>query len=157
VPSDWSKYDVTTNHFQQGGGLNLRGYAGYLMPLDDIDGNQQLGYRTNSGAAVNVELGFDRLWKKRASKLRNVLDYDLYLFADAGILQLDKLKSYDILNLVKSDAGIGTALSIKKFGPMQTIQPLTIRFDVPLFLSATPNSAPDFVQFRWVIGINKAF
>ena len=81
----------------------------------------------------------------------------MYLFADAGIVQINKLKSYDILNLVKSDAGIGTALSIKKFGPMQSIQPLTIRFDVPLFLSATPNTAPKFVQFRWVIGINKAF
>jgi aminopeptidase N len=157
VPSDWSKYDVTTNHFQQGGGLNLRGYAGYLMPLDDVDGNQQLGYRTNSGASVNIELGFDRLWKKRASKVRNVLDYDMYLFADAGILQIDKLKSYDIVNLIKADAGIGTSLTIKKFGPMQTIQPLTVRFDVPLFLNSTPNSAPEFVQFRWVIGINKAF
>lgn len=157
VPSDWSKYDITTNHFQQGGGLNLRGYAGYLMPLDDKLGNQQLGYKTNSGASVNLELGFDRLWKKRASKVRNVVDYDLYLFADAGVVQIDNLKSYDIINLIKSDAGIGTALSIKKFGPMQTIQPLTVRFDVPLFLSATPNAAPEFVQFRWVIGINKAF
>jgi aminopeptidase N len=157
VPSDWSKYTVNTNHFQQGGGLNLRGYAGYLMPLDDVDGNQQLGYRTNSGASVNIELGFDRLWKRNASRVRNILDYDMYLFADAGILQIDKLKSYDILNLVKTDAGIGTSLTIKKFGPMQTIQPLTIRFDVPLFLNATPNSAPEFVQFRWIIGINKAF
>ncbi len=157
VPSNWSKYDVSTNHFQQGGGLNLRGYAGYLMPLEDTLGNQQLAYRINSGAAVNLELGFDRLWKKRTSKIRNVIDYDLYLFADAGIVQIDKLRSYNILDLVKTDAGIGTAITIKKFGPMQTIQPLTVRFDVPLFLSATPNSAAQFVQFRWVIGINKAF
>ena len=157
VPTSWSQYSVSTGHFQQGGGLNLRGYAGYLMPLDDVDGNQQLGYRTNAGAAVNMELGFDRLWKKKYSKIRNIVDYDLYLFADAGILQLDRLKSYDIANLIKADAGIGTAVSIKKFGPMQTIKPLTIRFDVPLFLNATPNASPEFVQFRWVVGINKAF
>ncbi len=157
VPSNWSKYDVNTSHFQQGGGLNLRGYAGYLMPVDDNAGVQHLGYRTNAGAAVNVELGFDRLWKRKYRKLRESFDYNIYLFADAGVLKIDQLKSYQLSNLFKTDAGIGTAWTIKKIGPLQTIDPLTLRFDMPLFLNATPFTSPNFVQVRWIVGINKSF
>lgn len=35
---------------------------------------------------------------------------------------------------LRADAGIGAALTIKKFGVLQTANPLTIRFDVPFFL-----------------------
>jgi hypothetical protein len=37
------------------------------------------------------------------------------------------------------------------------VKPLTIRFDMPLFLSRTPALEPDYVKFRWVLGINRAF
>lgn len=157
VPSKWTGYGNSTNHFQYGGGMNLRGYAGYLAPLDDNNGNQTFAYKTTSGAALNVELGFDRLWKKGYSKIRNTIDYDMYLFADAGVINYDKIADYDFANLFRSDAGIGTAISLKKFGPLQTVNPLTIRFDVPFFLSATPFNEPDYLKMRWVIGINKAF
>ncbi|MCZ2248386.1 MAG: M1 family metallopeptidase [Bacteroidia bacterium] len=157
VPRSWSKYDVNTNHFQQGGGLNLRGFAGYLMPVNDINGVQQLNYRINSGASINAELGFDRLWKKGTSRIRGIIDYDLYLFADAGVLQLGNIKSYEVKNLLKADAGIGTAIYIKKFGPMQNIKPFCIRFDAPLFINTPPFTEPEFIKFRWVVGINKSF
>ncbi len=156
VPSKWSGYGNTTNHFQYGGGLNLRGYAGYLAPVDDKTGNQTFAYRTNAGTSINVELGFDRLWKKGFKKIRNAIDYDMYLFGDAGLINYDKLKSYDIKNLLRADAGIGTAVSLKKFGPV-FVNPLTVRFDVPFFLSATPYTDPDYLKMRWIISINKAF
>ena len=32
IPNDWIGYGESTNKFHMGGGLNLRGYAGYLAP-----------------------------------------------------------------------------------------------------------------------------
>ncbi|MEZ4739918.1 MAG: hypothetical protein R2818_11335 [Flavobacteriales bacterium] len=32
VPYEWLGYGADVNSFQQGGGLGLRGYAGYLAP-----------------------------------------------------------------------------------------------------------------------------
>ncbi len=37
VPYEWLGYGADVNSFQHGGGLGLRGYAGYLAP-EEIDG-----------------------------------------------------------------------------------------------------------------------
>ena len=55
------------------------------------------------------------------------------------------------------DAGLGIALKIKKFYHFETTKPLTVRADFPLFLNRTPNVAPDNIQFRWVLGVGRAF
>jgi hypothetical protein len=55
------------------------------------------------------------------------------------------------------DAGVGTALTIKKFGPFQNIQPLTIRFDMPLFITRIPAVQTDYIAFRWLLGVSRAF
>ncbi len=57
IPSDWLGYGANVNHFQQGGGLNIRGFAGYLAPVGDTV-NQYRLFMGNSGAAINAGTGF---------------------------------------------------------------------------------------------------
>ena len=56
TPYDWLGYGPEVNHFQMGGGLGLRGYAGYVAPELTGNGDLMLTYRGNSGAALNAEL-----------------------------------------------------------------------------------------------------
>ena len=56
-----------------------------------------------------------------------------------------------------ADAGIGTTLSIQKWGPLSGIKPLVLRFDMPIFLNRLPYAEKDYVQLRWVVAINRAF
>jgi hypothetical protein len=56
-----------------------------------------------------------------------------------------------------ADAGLGATLTISKWGPLTEFKPLTIRFDMPLFLSRVPANEKDYFQFRWLISINRAF
>ena len=55
-PMDWMGYGNTTNHFHAGGGLNLRGYAGYLVVQEDKNSQIVAAYKGNSGAAINIEM-----------------------------------------------------------------------------------------------------
>jgi aminopeptidase N len=156
-PQDWNGFGTTTNHFQAGGGLNLRGYAGYLAPFQRADGTIVPVYKGNSGAAVNAELEFDRFFPIRPKFTRKWLKINTYLFADAGFLQSNLPGEKMAFATPRADAGIGTAFTIKKWGPLNMEKPITVRFDMPLFLSRTPDVAPDYVQFRWVVGVNRAF
>ena len=61
------------------------------------------------------------------------------------------------LGVFTADAGLGTTLKIKKFRKLETVRPLVIRCDFPLFNSRTPYVANDGFVFRWVLGINRAF
>jgi aminopeptidase N len=156
-PQDWNGYGATTNHFQYGGGLNLRGYAGYLAPFKRADGTSVLTYKSNSGVAINAELEFDRLFPIRPRFTRNWLKINSYLFADAGFIQSNLSNEKMAFATPRADAGLGLAFTIKKWGPLSMEKPLTIRFDMPFFLSRTPDLAPDYVQFRWLVGVNRAF
>jgi len=158
-PVDWMGYGLTTNNFHAGGGLNLRGYAGYLVAHKNKNGEIRSIYKGNSGAALNVELEFDKLIRFKPKFLRSIFKLNTYLFGDVGIINYnlpdEDLKFAD----VRADAGIGTALTIKKWGPLEMVNPLTIRFDMPLFLNRIPAADPEnsYFKFRWVIGINRAF
>jgi hypothetical protein len=155
-PSDWTNFGAGINHFHHGGGLNLRGYSGYLAPVNDRNENQRLAYRGLSGASVNAELGFDRLLRLMPRQLRSIFKFNTYLFADAGIINMNFQNEPLSFAPLRADAGIGTALTIKRWGPLQMVKPLTIRFDMPLWVNRPP-AAEDFFQMRWVIGINRAF
>lgn len=157
VPADWTGYDVETNHFQQGGGLNLRGYAGYIAPYNNTDGVQQYIYKGVSGASVSVEMDFERLFNIHPKAAEKWLHIDLYLFADAGTINTSPSKDNLELSPVKLDGGIGTALTIKRWGPFNEINPLTIRFDMPLFLNIPPAQENDYAMFRYVVGIGRTF
>jgi aminopeptidase N len=160
----FSTSDFATWH--SGGGLNLRGYNGYYaIDQDTAGGVQYLNYKGRSGAAINIEIDFDQYIKFRPKVLRDYFHLDMYVFGDAGIMSRSTLNTNNIPELnpirqwskIRMDAGLGTALTIKKFGPFEKIQPITIRFDMPFFLSSPPFAKPDFVSFRWVMGVSRAF
>ena len=45
-----------------GGGLNLRGYAGYYAPEINDEGNYVLSYNGTSGASISAELEFQNIF-----------------------------------------------------------------------------------------------
>lgn len=166
VPDDWrgiSRYE--TNHFQMGGGLNLRGYAGYFI-ADERNGETYIGYKGRSGAAVNVELDVDRYIKLNPRFTRNWLHVDVYGFADGGFIELSKISDVkEYYNSIPSeywsdfrmDAGLGFAFTVKKWGVFDKARPLTVRADFPLFLNRPPYGNPQYANLRYVIGINRVF
>ena len=166
VPDNWtgiSRYDM--NHFQQGGGLNLRGYAGYFV-ADERNGEVLIGYKGRSGASLNLELDFDNYIKLRPKFTRNWLHIDAYAFADGGVIELSRTTNVNdyynatpttMVSDFRMDAGLGFAATIKKWGVFEKAQPLTIRFDMPFFVNRPPYAEPQYLGFRYVVGINRSF
>lgn len=155
----WAEIGATTNIFHYGGGLNLRGYSGYLAPQMQSDSTLAFTYKGQTGAAVNVELEFDGFFRmKKQNWLNKTFKLNTYLFGDAGVINYNA-PTDDVLKMadLRIDAGLGTALTIKKFGPLQTVNPLTIRFDMPFFLNKIPATDKEFIQFRFVLGVSRAF
>ncbi|MCR6638855.1 MAG: M1 family peptidase [Sporocytophaga sp.] len=156
VPNDWLGYGANYNHFHMGGGLNLRGFAGYLAPeIHTINGQEVLiyNYYGNSGAAFNVEIDFDKYIKIPAKGITKNFKVDTYLFSDLGILNTTSA-SKNYFGKFRLDAGIGSAVTFK-FGPYD-MKPVTLRFDMPIFVN-TPPAVSDYFKLRYVIGINRAF
>lgn len=160
VPYDWLGYGADVNHFQHGGGLGLRGYAGYLAPEVDANGQLITTYQGNSGLSASAEVDLDGLVRLRPGKVARYLHLDVYLFGDVGVMGYRRIRTNGPeLRLAepRADAGVGAALTIKRFGPLVDIEPLTIRFDMPLLLSATPATSPDNLAFRYVVAIGRSF
>jgi aminopeptidase N len=157
-PADWQGFGQNSNHFQYGGGLNLRGYSGYLAPSGK-DSAQRLTYSGTAGAAINMELDFSQYLKIRQRKLTKPFSLNTYVFADAGIMNTNFTSEKLAFDLPRVDAGLGLALTIKSFGNrIQKFQPLVLRFDMPLFLSRAPyaDNGQNF-KFRYVVGVSRAF
>ncbi len=89
--------------------------------------------------------------------LKNTIRLNPYLFADAGIINTNLPGKANVMSDVMADAGAGITLSIQRWGPLYNIKPLTFRFDAPIFINRLPYAENDYLQFRWVVGINKAF
>lgn len=149
-------YGDNTNLFHAGGGLNLRGYAGYLTP--EQKGGQQIStYKGTNGGSINLEIEFDHYLGLNRLFWRKYISIQTYAFADAGIIDI-----YDGNNTIKfaqprADAGLGTSVTIHKFYRMNSVKPLTIRADFPLLLNRVPSIDPTYFKMRWVIGINRSF
>lgn len=157
-PKEWGNYGNMTNHFTAGGGLGLRGYSGYLLAQKNADGTITYNYKGITGAAFNAEIEFGKLFKFINPKfLKNSVKIQPYLFGDAGIINTNPAGTANVMSDVMADAGIGTTFSIVRWGPLYNVKPLTVRFDFPLFVSRLPFEEKDYLQFRWMIGINKAF
>lgn len=165
MPDKWTDYTTDEiNHFQQGGGLNLRGYAGYLI-AEARNGSVLTGYKGRSGVAGNIEVDIDNYIPLRPRITRNWLHFDIYAFADAGMIELSSINPSTYWNIspttswsdIRFDAGLGTAMTIKKWWIFDKARPLTVRFDVPLFINRPPATDPDYLKFRWVLGINRTF
>ncbi|MEN9345705.1 MAG: hypothetical protein RLZZ60_1174 [Bacteroidota bacterium] len=155
IPPSYLGYGVNTNHFQMGGGLNLRGYAGYLAPVN-ANGNQYNLFQGNGGVSGSVELDFDRLVKWQPKLTKQYLHIDAYAFADAGLIYQTTYQTV-VQSPIRMDAGLGMAASIYKWGKRNLIQPFTIRLDAPVFLNTPPFVASGYLQNRWVIGIGRSF
>ena len=155
----WATYGASTNYFNYGGGLNLRGYSGYLVPQVQSDGSVVNTYKGQTGASVNGELEFDGIIKiKKQNWLTKTFKLCTYLFGDAGFINYNKptdpiLKMGDL----RADAGVGAALTIKKWAFLQTANPLTIRFDMPLFLNKIPYTDTNYIQYRFIVAVSRAF
>lgn len=156
-PPEWAGFGASVNHFHYGGGLNLRGYAGYLLPEEDEAGVLRYTYKGTAGASVNAELEFQELVKLNPKFLKNSLKLATYIFGDAGIMNYNAPGEDFKLGRLRADAGVGTALTIQRWGPLQNIKPLVIRFDMPLFLNRIPATDSDYFQFRWILAVNRAF
>ncbi|PCJ84233.1 MAG: aminopeptidase [Flavobacteriales bacterium] len=150
-------YGATTNNFQMGGGLNLRGYAGYLVPQETDDSEIRMTYKGNSGASFSAELDFHKLINFNPRFLKNTFRLETYLFGDIGILNSNYY--YEDLSFAdfRADAGIGAALTIKKWGALEMVNPLTVRIDLPMFLNRIPATEDNYWDLRWVVGINRTF
>lgn len=160
VPYDWLGYGTGVNHFAQGGGLGLRGYAGYLAPELDADGQLITTYQGNTGLSASAEVDLDGLVHFTPRALARYLHLDMYLFGDVGMMgyRRERANGQELrLAEPRADAGVGAALTIKRFGPLVDIKPLTIRFDMPLFLSATPATDTDNLAFRYVVAVGRSF
>lgn len=163
VPTEWLGYGTNYNHFQAGGGLNIRGYAGYVVPKG-VDNTQVQLYSGDNGASVNLELDLDGLVTFNPGKLASYLHLDTYLFGDAGMMQrrlqsgeMGFTEKKEVESGLMASAGAGCALTIKKWGKWDKAKPLTLRFDVPAFLNSTPFVDGEYLKFRWIVGVNRAF
>ena len=157
VPNEWTNYGESTNQFHMGGGLNLRGYSGYLAPELDTEGNYTETYAGTSGASISTELEFHNILPvlKRQRKLKT------YLFADAGLIntrQVTYQNWKDAFTSVRSDAGVGFSLTIDRWGALETVRPFTLRIDFPMLLNKYPNVDESHIQAnRFVVGFGRAF
>lgn len=163
VPTSWLGYGNDVNHFQAGGGLNIRGYAGYLVPVN-TNNTQVYLYSGNNGAALNAELDFDKFIPLNPKRLSKYFHIDSYLFGDMGVLQTKFkageygfAKNTTVATTVMASAGAGVAFTIKRWLNYDEVRPFTVRFDMPLFLNNTPFVDGEYMKFRWVVGVNRSF
>jgi len=155
-PSSWATFQESNNRLHYGGGLNLRGYVGYLAP-ENVEDGVVLAFAGISGASINAELEFDEIFGLRPWWTRNWLDIDMYLFGDLGFISTNKPNETLAFAKPRADAGLGASITIKKWGALDKVKPLTVRFDMPLFLNRTPALDPEPWAFRWMLGISRAF
>ncbi|MFN5319373.1 MAG: M1 family aminopeptidase, partial [Bacteroidia bacterium] len=157
MPESFNGYGPNINHFHAGGGLNVRGYSGYAAPHTLNNGSVIPLYKGTSGVSGNIEIDLDHLAPLKPRITRKWLKMDVYLFGDAGYLAPNLNQEPFKIDHIRASAGAGTALTIKSWGPLTMERPLVLRFDVPFFINRTPDVSPDYLQFRWVVGVNRSF
>ena len=145
IPPSWGKYGAETNHFTSGGGLNLRGYSGYVLASTDENGFIVYNYKGTTGASASAEIEFGELFSfMNFKKNNNTIKINPYLFGDAGTININDPSKTTVMSDVIVDAGLGLTLSIQKFGPLYGLKPLTIRFDMPFFVNRLPYAEKDY-------------
>lgn len=158
VPADWLGYGEHINHFQQGGGLNLRGYAGYIATEQQKnDSAIYTLYSGKSGIAISGELDFDNFIRLKPGLFKSWFHIDSYLFADAGFMGYESGNDDFAIGKLRADAGIGFAFTIKSWGVLQKVKPFTLRIDLPLLVNRLPASDSHYFGFRYVVGIGRTF
>lgn len=146
-----------TTNFAAGGGLNLRGYMGYLLYSGDANGMPHYNYKGLSGTSASVEIEIDKLLGLGKTFVKNTYKITPYLFGDAGIINSNYVGESTKTTDIMADAGLGIELTIRRWWKLQTVKPLSIRADFPVFINRLPYAEKDYFQFRWMIGVNRAF
>lgn len=91
---------------------------------------------------------------------------DAYLFADAGVLAANNVNNLEhtltggaskVNTGLMVSAGPGFVFTIKKWGVLDEVKPLSIRLDLPVFLSNKPYTQADYLMFRWQVGVSRSF
>jgi hypothetical protein len=158
VPFNWVALNTVPGNLHMGGGLNLRGYVGYLAPTELVDEKGQVSvFRTNTGSSINAEWSFAKLTRFYRQKFSKYIMLDPYLFADVGVVNYSKKGNTIDYLFTRADAGAGISLTIYKWWVLDKTEPLTIRFDSPFYLSNAPFVEAQNFKFRWLIGIEKSF
>lgn len=140
------------NHVHQGGGLNLRGFAG--VAATNIQGvDTFFSYAGTSGASINAELDFGHYLNPKLGRLGKVVQVNPYLFTDVGVLGIND----DLSSGLRMDAGVGANFALQFNQRFSGTKPLNIRIDLPFFLNRIPEEQTEYVQMRYVFGINRAF
>lgn len=155
IPSSAGDINGQTGWFQSGGGLNLRGYNGYVLPELNSDSLLRFAHYGQTGIALNTELEFDDMVRLLPAFKRWV-ELKTYLFGDIGMININRDTEKIEFSSLRADAGLGLALNIKQWGDLTDLKPTTLRFDFPLFLNRPP-SGQDYISFRWLIAIDRAF
>lgn len=156
IPNNWKEYGISPGHFHQPGGLNLRGYTGYYSISRNKEGALEYLHKGNTGLSFNSELSFGQWMNFPPGKMNRFLNLDFYLFFDAGSLSGASISNPPAFERIYMDAGSGLLLNIKQWGHFEKIKPLSLRFDMPLFLNIKPYGDDNNFQFRWLIGIEKS-
>lgn len=155
VPETWEGHSTGMDaHFHAGGGLNLRGYAGYLA-VDEVNGERLLAYKGRSGAAVNME--FEYPVEALPASWKKWVQLNVYWFADAGLIELSHFPDLEHYAQVRP-AARWSALRMD-MGPGLRIRLLGIdwRADFPIWVNRPPASHPQSIDARFVLGIHRSF
>ena len=105
--------------------------------------------------SFNAEIEFDDAVEV-LSKWKRFVELKTYLFADAGLININRSNEPLEWSNVRMDAGLGATLEIKRWGRMSSMKPFKLRFDFPLFLN-TPPAVEEYLEFRWLVGFQRAF
>ena len=161
APASWAapSGNALPGHLQLGGGLNLRGYTGYALPVFlKSRPNEQIWLNTvSNGVSTSWEWGLPGFWPSPRTSVGRWLGCQPYAFADAGVPMPGGVQLRDLEGLVRADAGLGMALQLRHWGGLNRVKPFTLRIDFPVYLSNAPDRQPQNLAFRWQVGINRSF
>ncbi len=158
LPISFGDYTAKTNHFQYGGGLNLRGYNGYTaVNLKGEDLNAYPIYYGSSGVSFSEEIYLGGLVNFKPKLTRNSFSFNPYLFADAGMMLYKDVSNAQQISAPRADVGIGFLLTIKRFWYLDDVDPVTIRFDLPYWLNRPPFEEHEYVKMRWLFSVKQSF
>ena len=143
-PSAWRGYGAVTGPLYYPGGLNLRGYAGYVLP-HDTGAAQTWNYRTRRGVSYSAQVSLPRMlqWRNR------FFDFLPYVFADVGTYTVAQGGAQRWV-MPRSDAGPGFDFRWK-YGWRPYL--FNVSVDFPVFLSHVPYAEPGHWAFRYRLSV----
>lgn len=158
LPARWAR----EGHIQPAGGGNVRGYQidRAYRSASQPAGVENLVSSGNRLLTANLELNIPSLITPLFEMVPGLSEYfttKTYLFFDSGII--DFATRDDVIGLrqtARSDAGIGVIAELQLPGSLRELGALKVRFDFPLYLSK-PLAGDDDFEFRWLMGIGRAF